>query len=109
MELNMNILLGYPGAVVNCKSEADAKLLLKYLKTNYPEKVSNWRSNRTDWDVYGDQTVYHVYWDNPIRKMMYGSIGGSVHGRVFDFEELLFQIPDLQTELSDMPLTSLFV
>lgn len=108
MELNMDILLGHPGAVVNCKNERDAEALLKYLKANYPDKVSNWRYGRTDWDVYKDQTVYHVYWDSPSRKMLYGSKNGSVHGRIFAFEELLFQIPDLQTELSDMSLTSLF-
>lgn len=108
MELNMDVLLGHPGAVVNCKNKRDAETLLKYLKTNYPDKVSNWRDGRADWEVYEDQTVYHVYWDNPRRKMMYGSINGSVHGKVFDFEELRFQIPDLQTELSDMSLMSLF-
>lgn len=107
-EIKMDILLGHPGAVVRCKNEKEASQLLNYLKLNYPDKVSNWRAGRTDWAVYEEQTVYHVFWDHPERKMLYGSISGSVHGKIFEFEDLLCYVRDLPIEPSDMSLKSLF-
>lgn len=105
---NMDLLLGHPGAVIRCKNETEASQLLGYLKSYYPDKVSNWRKGRTEWDIFKERTVYHVFWDFPTKKMLYGSINGVVHGDVFEFEDLLCQVPELPTCFGDMPIESLF-
>lgn len=107
-ELRLDALLGNPGAVIRCKNEREAAQLMRYLKLHYPVKVSNWRAGQTDWGVYKEQTVYHVFWDHPNKKVLYGSVSGSVHGKIFEFEDLWYRVPDLPIELSDMSLKSLF-
>lgn len=109
IELNMNILNDYPGAVVHCKTKDEAVHLLRYLKEYYPRKVSNWRGENTEWDVYKERTVYYVYWDRPGHQMLYGHTDSLVNTScVVEFSTLICDTVDLPIQLSDMEIESLF-
>ena len=108
-ELNMNILHGYPGAVIHCNTEEEASRLMSYLKKYHPNKVSNWRGQNTEWEVYREKTVYYVYWDRPGHKMLYGHMDALVGTKhVVEFSDLIGVVIDLTTQLSDMAIESLF-
>lgn len=108
IELNMDILNDYPGAVVHCGTEDEAVHLLRYLKKYYPRKVSNWRGENSEWDVYKERTVYYVYWDRPGSKMLYGHTDSLVNTScVVEFSTLICGTVDLPIQLSDMEIESL--
>lgn len=109
IELNMNILNDYPGAVVHCRTEDEAVHLLRHLKKYYPRKVSNWRGENTEWAVYKERTVYYVYWDRPGHQMLYGHTDSLVNTScVVEFSTLICDAVDLPIQLSDMEIESLF-
>lgn len=109
IELNMDVLLEKPGAVIHCKTDTEAYHLLKYLKKYYPNKVSNWRDSNTEWDVYEDDSVYYVYWERPGNKMLYGNINAVSYATpVVEFESLIRCVADFPIQLGDMDIESLF-
>ena len=98
IELNMDILNDYPGAVVHCGTEDEA----------VHRKVSNWRGENSEWDVYKERTVYYVYWDRPGSKMLYGHTDSLVNTScVVEFSTLICDTVDLPIRLSDMEIESL--
>lgn len=107
--LDLSMLVERPDRAVNCRTEEEALHFLASMKCQHPDKCETWDWPETNYESYGEETVYcaGLHPNDFYSRMMYGTVSSFTAD---DYTVIPFSALAIEEEIAegDQPLDFLF-